>query len=158
MSPRKIIEEIKKSFPNQPPYQWSRFDSSPWTPISKPLSKSRVALISSGGVYIRDEQEPFNAEKNDLSFRIIPKNISVSKLAISHYLKHPNAEKDINCIFPIERFRELEKEGFIGGLADPCYTFMGRIFRRTALQTEMCPQLIEMLGSCGVDLLFLVPS
>ena len=34
-------------------------------------------------------------------------------------------QEDINVVFPIDRFKELESEGVIGRLADVNYSFMG---------------------------------
>ena len=80
-------------------------------------------------------------------------------LLISHdYYDHKDAEKDINCVFPLERLRELAAEGFIGGLTPFHLTFMGRIFRKTALLNEMIPGLIARLKALDVDLAFLVPA
>ncbi|RMF86778.1 MAG: hypothetical protein D6736_14345 [Nitrospinota bacterium] len=152
------MELVKEQYVGFPDYRWSVYDSSPWTPLTKPLRDCRVALISSGGVYHKT-QPPFNPEKNDLTFREIPKAVDPAELLISHdHYDHTDAEKDINCIFPIERFRELEAEGIIGSLADPNYTFMGRIFKRTALREEMTPALIAKLKAQEVDVLFLVPA
>jgi D-proline reductase (dithiol) PrdB len=124
----------------------------------KPLAKSRVALISSGGVFRRD-QPPFRADKNDLTFREIPADTDVRELRISHdHYDHRDAEQDVNCVFPIERMRELAAEGFIGGLAEVHFTFMGRIFSKTGLLGEMIPGLISRLKALGVDLAFLVPA
>ncbi len=81
------------------------------------------------------------------------------ELRISHdYYDHSDAEQDVNCVFPIERMRELAAEGFIGGLAEVHFTFMGRIFRKTALLNEMIPGLIARLKALEVDLAFLVPA
>jgi D-proline reductase (dithiol) PrdB len=154
----KYIDLTRSAFPDQPPYQWTENDSAPWTPITKELSRSRVVLISSGGVYLKD-QTPFNPVKNDLTFRDIPKEADVKDLKISHdYYDHADADKDINCVFPIERMRELEREGFIGGLSEINYTFMGRIFRKTQLLEEAIPGLISKLKKMNLDLAFLVPA
>jgi D-proline reductase (dithiol) PrdB len=145
-------------FPDQPPYQWTSNESAPWTPISKPLKDSKVVLISSGGIY-QKEHSPFNPIKNDLTFREIPKGISIGDLKISHdFYDHTDAEKDINCVFPIERMRELEKEGFLGELSEINFTFMGRIFKKTQLLEEMIPHLIKRLKEMNIDLAFLVPA
>jgi len=152
------VDVTRAIFPDQPPYQWTENISAPWTPIVKPLAESRVALISSGGVYRRD-QPPFKPDKNDLTFREIPADTEVSELRISHdYYDHSDAEQDINCVFPLERMRELTAEGYIGSLSEVHFTFMGRIFRKTALLSEMIPCLIARLKSLGVDLAFLVPA
>ena len=154
----KYIDVTRAMFPDQPPYQWTENASAPWTPIVKSLTESRVALISSGGVYRRD-QPPFKPDKNDLTFREIPADTDVSELRISHdFYDHSDAEQDVNCVFPIERVRELAAEGFIGGLSEVHFTFMGRIFRKTALLNEMIPGLIARLKALGVDLAFLVPA
>lgn len=154
----KYVDVTRAMFPDQPPYQWTENTSAPWTPIVKPPAESRVALISSGGVY-RKDQPPFRPNKNDITFREIPADTDVHELRISHdFYDHTDAEKDVNCVFPIERMRELAAEGFIGGLSEVHFTFMGRIFRKTALLNEMIPGLIARLKALGVDLAFLVPA
>ena len=143
-----------------PPYKWTENKDCPyWTPLAKPLSECRVALLSTGGIYIKDKQEPFNPERDDLTFRQIPTDIDPRELAISHgNYDHSDAERDINCVFPIERLRELDEEGYIGEFVSPSYTVMGRIFRRTALQQEMTPQLLQWLKDAKVDVLVMVPA
>jgi D-proline reductase (dithiol) PrdB len=158
MNTVKYVDVTRAIFPDQPPYQWTENVSAPWTPIVKPLTESRSVLISSGGVYRRD-QPPFKPDKNDLTFREIPADTDVRELRISHdYYDHSDAERDVNCVFPIERMRELAAEGFIGGLAEVHFTFMGRIFRKTTLLNEMIPSLIARLKALEVDLAFLVPA
>ena len=154
----KYVELTRSAFPDQPPYQWTENTSAPWTPITKDLSKSRVVLISSGGVYLRD-QTPFNPVKNDLSLREIPKGAASGNLKISHdFYDHADADKDINCVFPIERMRELEQEGFIGELSGINFTFMGRIFKKSQFLGETIPLLISKLKKMSLDLAFLVPA
>jgi len=78
---------------------------------------------------------------------------------VSHnYYDHSDAEIDINCVFPIERLRELETEGYIGELAPVNYTIMGRIFRRTALVNETAREIAESLRRQRADVFFLVPA
>ena len=142
------------------PYRWSVNETSPWTALEKPLEDCRVALHTSGGVSRRD-QEPFDPlSYNDLSYREIPKDTLVEELVINDaYYDHTDADKDINCIFPIERFRELEKEGCIGELAPMTYSGpCGRLYRRTALQQEVVPEIVGKLKQAKVDLVFLVPA
>ena len=152
------VEVTRAAFPDQPPYQWTKNESAPWTPIIKPLADSKVVLIASGGI-CHNDQPLFNSIKNDLTFREIPWDVAVADLRISHdFYDHTDAEKDINCVFPIERMRELEQEGFIGGLSEVNFTFMGRIFRKTQLLGDMIPWLIGRLQELKIDLAFLVPA
>ncbi|MFH1484991.1 MAG: glycine/sarcosine/betaine reductase selenoprotein B family protein, partial [Chloroflexota bacterium] len=152
MSPINYIEKVKAAYSNQPPYRWSSYEDSPWTPLSKPLEKCRVALIGSSGVYVKS-QTPFDADsKGDISFREMPKDVPVSELTIVHRdYDHTDADQDINCIYPIERFRELEKDKVIGELAPINYAFCGRIFYRTLLLNEMAPDLVQRLKRSKVD-------
>ena len=156
MAPVAYIEQVRRMFPDDPPYQWTVNATSPWTPMEKSVRACRVALISSGGIYHRTQQ-PFESAKNDLSFREIPKEADLADLRISHYSRNATNVKDLNTIFPLERFRELEARGAIGELASAALAFMGRIFTRTKLQKEMAPHLIGRLRELNVDAAFLVP-
>ena len=156
MAPVAYIEQVRRMYPNDPPYQWTVNATSPWTPMEKSVRACRIALISSGGIY-QQTMQPFEGVKNDLSFREIPKEADLADLRVSHYSKNATNVKDLNTIFPIERFRELEARGAIGELASPAFTFMGRIFMRTRLQKEMALHLIGRLREMNVDAAFLVP-
>lgn len=142
-----------------PPYRWTVNETVvPLATLRKPLSAARIGLISSGGVVWRD-QAPFSEEKNDLTFREIPKDASLDEMRIYHnaryYLREPRY--DINCVLPLERLRELEAEGFIGELASPVYTFMGRIFSLSRLRDELAPALYERMRAQAVDAVLFCP-
>jgi len=160
MSPVNYIERTRAFFEARgfPPYRWAENETAPWTPFEKPLEESRVALLSSGGIYHTD-QPPFNPDRDDLTFREILSDVDVGELRISHNnYDHRDADQDVNCVFPIERFRELEEEKYIGELAPTSYTLMGRIFRLSALRAELAPQIVERLKEAQVDVLFAVPA
>ena len=143
-----------------PPYRWSEFDSSPWAPFQKRLKESCIALISSAGVF-RDDQAPFEPwAVNDLSFREIPIDTPTDRLKLRHnYFDHREALKDLNCVVPFQRLKGLEKEGFIGRAAPVAITLgMGRLYKRTALQQETVPQLLEVLKREGADAALLVAA
>jgi len=143
-----------------PPYKWSQFDSSPWTPFKKPLNESSIALISSAGIF-RDDQEPFDPwAVNDLSFREIPVDTPFERLKLRHnYFDHRDALKDLNCVFPVHRLKELEKSGFIGRLVPKAVTLgMGRLYKRTALQNETVPKIVGVLKEQGADAALLVAA
>jgi D-proline reductase (dithiol) PrdB len=143
-----------------PPYRWSEFDESPWAPFEKELDQASVALISSAGIF-RDDQEPFDPwAVNDLSFRQIPVNTQHERLKLHHnYFDHRDALLDLNCVFPVKRLSELEKEGFIKRLAPTSVTLgMGRLYKRTALQNETVPKILEILKKQETDAVLLVAA
>jgi len=156
MAPVAYIEQVRGMFPNDPPYQWTVSAASPWAPMAKPVRDCRIALISSGGIY-HQTQAPFDSVKNDLTFREIPKEVDFAELLVSHYSPKARKVQDLHTIFPLQRLRELEAKGFIGELASPAFSFMGRIFTRTRLQKEMAPHLIDRLRTMNVDAALLVP-
>lgn len=105
----------------------TKTDYVPLAPVSKPLSQSRVTLISSCGVHMKADRpmdvcHPFG----DFTFRRVPSAAKHSDLII-HQLKYPHddADLDINVIFPIERLQELAGEGVIGGLTRNFFSFIG---------------------------------
>jgi len=143
-----------------PPYRWSTFDTSPWTSLAKPLAQSCLALISSAGIF-REDQEPFDPwAVNDLSFRQIPKDTPWQKLRLHHnYFDHRDALQDLNCVFPFERLQDLEKSGYIGCLAPAVISLgMGRLYKRTELQRETVPRILEVLKGMGADAALLVAA
>src|SRR5918911_3141148 len=91
----------------------------PFTPFDGELSKSTVAIVTAGGVHLKD-QEPFNTadELGDLSYRVIPQDVDSSRLMVSHHhYDHTDADADINVVFPIDVLRDLQSNGFIGAIA-----------------------------------------
>ena len=128
------------------------FDSSPWAPFERSLSEARVALITTGGVYMRDAQETF--VDDDPSYRVIPSTTPTSELGIFHeHYDKSNAEKDINVIFPIERLREMDVEGAIGSIGADSFGFMGYIVGDNIprLMEETAPEVARVLRADNVD-------
>ena len=105
----------------------------PWTPLSKPLSHSRFGLVTSGGLYYKDHQQPFDLEREereptwgDPTFRVIPADIDPSEVGASHYHINTNhVIEDLNILLPVQRFKKLAEEGRIQGQAEHAYSFMG---------------------------------
>ena len=157
MSPVAYIPRTRELYPDHPPYRWVVSQDTPWTPLKAPLSRCRVALITSGGVHLKDQQ-PFHS-RDDTSYREIPRDVDFEDLRISHfgYLTQ-DAVADPNCVFPLERLRELEAEKIIGEVADPAYSMMGGIYSTRRVREELTPPIVELLVQREVDVLFLVPA
>lgn len=131
----------------------------PWTPYQGQPSDQIFALVTSGGLYLKDSQAPFDTESihGDTSFREIPRTARQQDIGIAHaHYDHSLAEQDINIVFPIRRFIELENEGIIGRLADTNYSF-SYVNDVVSLVTETVPEVISRVKASGVDVLFLLP-
>jgi D-proline reductase (dithiol) PrdB len=143
-----------------PTYQWSVFDSSPWTPFGKELDQARIALISSAGIF-REDQEPFDPwAVNDFSIRQIPIDTPLERLKLHHnYFDHRDALKDLNCVFPIRRLEALADAGFIGSVAPVAITLgMGRLYKRTAMLQQTVPEIMKVLNRQAADAVLLVAA
>jgi D-proline reductase (dithiol) PrdB len=107
----------------------------PFTPFERELAKTSIAIVSAGGVHLKD-QEPFNIadELGDLGFRMIPEDADSSDLMVTHHhYDHRDADRDINVVFPIDVLRDLKAVGFIGGLAKKHVGYMGYTMQLKAM-------------------------
>jgi len=131
----------------------------PWTPYTGEPAAQTFALITTGGIYLKESQPPYNTESihGDPSFRKIPKNVRREELGIAHaHYDHSIAAEDFNTIFPIERFIELEREGILGKVVDTHYSF-SYVNDIVPLLTKSVPEVIRRLKADRVGVLFLVP-
>ena len=137
-------------------------DAPPWTPLRVPVSKARFALVTTGGFYV-EGQEPYETDGpenlGDWSFREILKDTPRERLKIAHiHYDLSGPREDPNCVFPLDRFIELEREGIIGGLADTNYSFMGYIQQPDLLSTETAPEVAQRLKADGVNAVLLTST
>lgn len=132
--------------PNTPPVVW--------TPVTKPLNEMVVALVTAAGVHLKSD-ERFNLA-GDTSFRMVPGDVDSSELMVSHGgYDNSDVNKDINCMFPIDRVRELAKEGFIKDIAPVNFGFMGGGGDVKYFTEVTGPKIAEELKNEGVDAVLL---
>ena len=141
----------------------------PWTPVRAPLSECKFGLVTTAGLYQPGVEAPFDMAREveeptwgDPTFRTIPRDISQEEIGISHlHVNNRPVLEDFNIVLPLDRFRELEQDGRIGGLAGVNYSFMG--FQgyppdTTAWRDRYGPQVARAFLSEGVHCLLLTPS
>lgn len=157
MAPVDYIPRTRELYADYPPYRWVVNEDVPWTPLTKPLEECKVALLSSGGVYPSD-QEPFHF-KDDASFREVSRDTPTSELRVAHFgYRVDDAKSDPNCVFPLERMRELEEEGLFGRLAEKAFSFMGGIYSARRVRDQLAPKLLDKVRELDADLVYLVPA
>jgi D-proline reductase (dithiol) PrdB len=142
-------------------YPWRRIDPVPWTPLRRPLAQCRLALVSSAGFVLRD-QDPFDdsVRGGDSSFREIPGHVDVSTLVDTHRSEsfdHTGLVEDPNLAFPVDRARELVEGGRIGSVNHRHLSFMGSITAPGRLIRHAAPEAVRLLAEDGVDCALLVP-
>ncbi len=142
-----------------------RFRSIDWTPgakLSRPIAKSKIALISSAGLHL-PSQAPFDLSKKggDVSFREVPADVDVQDLCISHRSSaydRSGVEVDRNLVFPLERLREMMLRSEIGAVAQRHFSLMGSITAPNKLIRITAPQIAEGLRNDGVEAALFVPA
>jgi D-proline reductase (dithiol) PrdB len=140
-----------------PQYRWvENAGAPPFTPITKPLNRSRLGSIGSGGIY-RAGQKAYHF-KDDTSYRTIPISTPVDQLRITHFAYDlSDARTDPNIVFPLAPLREMAVDGEIGELAPEAFSFVGGIYSARRCRDELAPKLVHELLRQECDLALLVP-
>lgn len=128
--------------------------------LRKPLSEVRVALATSGGAHV-DGMRPFDlaSHEGDDSVRWIPGDVDTKNLRFGHdHYDHTDPDRDPNCIFPLDRLRELIAGGVIGSGAPRHVGFMGWIPDPHRFVRERIPQITARLLEDHVDAVVLSPG
>ena len=162
MEPVRYIERLNARYRAQgfPPYQWTVHESAPLTPLAKPLRECRVSLLTSGGVS-QCAMPAWNPDaRNDFRLDAIASDASSPDFQVhDSYYDVRSAREDVNCVFPLERLRDLAREGEIGEVAPHHYSgFTGRIYKRSHATEVAAPALAGALSKEHVDLFLLVPA
>jgi D-proline reductase (dithiol) PrdB len=137
----------------------------PWTPMSKPLNQTTLALVTSAGISLKTDP-PFDMEREkkdplwgDRSFRAIPRGTTEKEIDVNHLHINTNLVKqDINVILPLARMAEFEKEKIIGRLAPTAYSFYGFQWQSTDFLSEAIEPISKRMKKEGVEAVFLTPA
>ena len=141
----------------------------PWTSLSRPLPESKFGLVTSGGLFHKSHEPPFDLERErfeptwgDPTYRSIPSSIQQKEIGVSHLHTNPRwAESDFNILLPINRLQELVEQGQVGALAEHQFSFMGYQGYppdTTAWRAVYSPQVARKFLSEGVNCVLLTPS
>ena len=124
----------------------------PYTPFKRKLEESRIALVTTAGVYA-DGMEPFT--DNDLSFRMIPSEAESGTLRlVSGHYDPSSAEADINCVFPVDRLNQLKSDGVIGKVSD-LHVSMGLTTALRKLKEETSWEIADKVARLRPDAVIL---
>ena len=137
----------------------------PWTPPRKPPAESKVALLSTAGLSMKDDR-PFDMEGErrkpmwgDPSWRRLRADATSADVNANHlHIDTGYIERDLNVALPLDRLRELVDEGVVGSMAETHYSIMGYQGNdATALETGSAPEIAEAMRGEEVDLALLAP-
>jgi len=150
-----------------------RYKDTPLARLDKPLSQSRVALLTSSGHFMEgDDPEPFGEPamtQADAEARIgeflrvapelssIPVDTPADRLRVRHGgypVQAAVADHQVNL--PLGHLRTLAEEGVIGEVAPIAHSFVGAT-SQVRLTNKIAPAWAEQLQDEAVDAVLLVP-
>jgi D-proline reductase (dithiol) PrdB len=132
------------------------FENPAFTPLGKPLSEARVAIVTSAALH-RPDDEQFT--QGDTSFRALERG--ERELKLGHW--SPNFDRtgfqlDLNVVYPIDRLEELAAACVIGSVASTHYSFAGnQPDTVSALRLDSGPACAAALAADAVDVVVLTP-
>lgn len=160
----------KEMFPGYPLLRNSR---TPWTPLGCRPSECRVALVTTAAVHhIYDTPfDPSHAEwdetykkygfgaPGDYRYHTIWTTAPSSEytVTLADY-DASDARRDINCVFPIDRLRELDRAGVIGSVSPRAYSFYGLLPDMELLRKTTAYDVAMSLREDRVNAALLTPG
>ena len=129
----------------------------PFVKPGKPLSEMRLALVTTGGVHLpEDDRFDIDDPAGDCSYREIP--TEAEDFTWTHAYYRPEEASDLDAVFPLWTLRELENGDLFGGLNHRHFSFMGAIHDPGPLVERTAPEVADKLAEDGVDAVLLTPS
>ena len=127
-----------------------------WRPVTKAVSESRVALLTSAALRLAD-QKTF-VPREDLSYRRVPSDPNQGKIVIDHHSGIGTVPKqDPEIVFPRTALARLAEDHVIGSLAPFHYSFMGGVRAHQQIENELAAAIAGELLESHADLALLVP-
>ena len=137
-----------------------------WAPFEKRLAESRIALLTSAGIYL-EGQPPFDLEREqthpewgDPTWRAIPATSKPEDISVAHlHINDEDVLADPEIALPMHLLEQLAGEGVVGGAAAEHVAVMGYQDRQlTDWRATTAPQIAAHLHEQGADALILAPA
>ena len=152
----RLANELAATCRYVPKFDWATVGPPTWTPLPKQVSDLRVVFATSGGFYLRDEQEPFDQDPThtDASLRLIPVDVDPGRLGISHrFYDRSFAQVDLECMVPLRTLGQL-----VGSPAERWVSFMGYLPEWDRIEAELGPAMLEAVRGLGGEAVLLSPG
>ncbi|HTR36096.1 MAG TPA: glycine/sarcosine/betaine reductase selenoprotein B family protein [Bryobacteraceae bacterium] len=142
-------------------YPYRRVDWRPGAVLQKPLSESRVAIVTTAAFYTPNQPRfDTSIRGGDWSFRTIPLETDLGSLRIAHRsdaFDTTGITADKNLALPLDRLQPMAEAGVIGSVAPRHFSFMGSIAAPGRLIAETAPEVARLIAEDAVDAVLLTP-
>jgi D-proline reductase (dithiol) PrdB len=145
------------------PYRWAHYAEVPFASLTKPLTQSRIGLVTTAAPYQpgKGDQGPGAPYNGGAKFyRVYSGDTAIDhELRISHigYDRVHTTAEDSGTWFPLPALRQLAAAGCIGGVAPRFHGAPTNRSHRTTLDQDG-PELVARLRDDRVDAVILVPN
>lgn len=142
-------------------------DQPVWTPFEKRLAETRIALLTSAGIYLKSSQPSFDLEHEqthpdwgDPTWRAIPASATAADIGVAHlHINDEDLLADPEIALPMHLLDRLAGEVVIGSAAAQHIAVMGFQDRRLRdWQRTTAPELVAHLRGQAADGLILAPA
>jgi len=138
-----------------------------WAPFEKRLQESRIALLTSAGLFLKKTQPSFDVEREranpewgDPGWRSIPSDAMPEDLGVAHlHINDEDLLADPEIALPARLLGQLAAERVIGSATPEHLSVMG--YQERSLEgwrDKTAPELVARLKDQAVDGLILAPA
>lgn len=138
-----------------------------WTPFDKRLAESRIALLTSAGIYLKASQPSFDLDREqthpdwgDPTWRSIPAGTRPDEIGVAHlHINDEDIRADPEIALPLRLLEQLVDEGVVGGAVADHVAVMG--YQDRALpewRATTAPAIAAFLREQGAEGLVLAPA
>lgn len=142
-------------------YPWRRITPPAWTPLARPVRESRIALVTSAGLYRPGVDPDFGTrEGEDISVRWLPHDVDHGTLVVgqtSNSFDREALTADPELALPLQHLTALAESGVIGSVAPRHVSFNGSMLAPGRFLRETAPLVAQGLAADEVDAVLLVP-
>ena len=167
------IELQRAGYHSRPLTERYHYEDSAFTRPQRPVAESQVALLTSSGHFVAgDDPQPFGIDsmtQSEAEARIsefLKEAPSLSEIPVEStsdtvQVRHGGYDTrgsvtDHNVSLPIHRMRELDRDGVIGSLHSPAYSFVGAC-AQLPLVKKIGNEWADQLVATESDVVLLVP-
>ncbi|HWA42968.1 MAG TPA: hypothetical protein VHA10_07140 [Hypericibacter adhaerens] len=147
------------------PYEWAHYAEVPFQPLRQPLSRSRVALITTAAPYQPGKGDqgpglphPYNGAAKFYAVYsgavAQDHDLRIAHVAIDR--QHTSGEDQASYV-PLAALRQVAASGRIGELAPRFHGMPTNRSHRTTLETDL-PEIVARCRADGADAAVLVPN
>ncbi|MCY4655229.1 MAG: hypothetical protein OXC80_00270 [Gammaproteobacteria bacterium] len=133
------------------PYAWANYEDVPFTQPKSRLSEMRLAVITTGALYDRQQSDPRFVDSG--SIHDLPNHLFANDLAWDKDATHLN---DLGSYLPIDVLQDLVDEGELGSIAPRFHSVPTEYSQRRTKEVD-APEVLKRCVEDGSDIALLIP-